>query len=139
MRLALLISQIHLQHHYIHRYGRKPLGRVFMLITQDCSWENIFFVVVDAHSKWPKVAIVSTSSTQITIDVLRSLFARYGLQEQLVSYNGSQFTSGEFEQFTRANGIRHIKSAPYHAASNGQVERFIQTIKHSLRASERDG
>ena len=73
------------------------------------------------------------------MDILRSLFARYGLPEQLVSDNGSQFTSKEFEQFARANGIRHIRSAPYHPASNGQVERFIRTMKRSLRASEKEG
>ena len=101
---------------------------------------KMFFVVVDAHSKWPEVAIMPTSSTsQKTIYILWSLFARYGLPEQLVSDNGPQFTSNEFEQFARANGIRHIKSAPYHPASNGQVERFIRTMKRSLRASERDG
>ena len=101
---------------------------------------KMFFVVVDAHSKWPEVAIMSTSSTTLkTIDILRSLFARYGLPEQLVSDNGPQFTSNEFGQFVRANGIRHIKSAPYHPASNGQVERFIRTMKRSLRASEKDG
>ncbi len=101
---------------------------------------KMFFVVVDAHSKWPEVSIMSTSSTsQKTIDILRSLFARYGLPQQLVSDNGPQFTSKEFEQFVRANGVRHIKSAPYHPASNGQVERFIRTMKRSLRAGERDG
>ena len=83
---------------------------------------KMFFVVVDAHSKWPEVVIVSTSSTQKTIDILRLLFLWYGLPEQLVSDNGPQFTSKEFEQFARANGIRHIRSAPYHPASNGQVE-----------------
>ena len=100
----------------------------------------MFIVVVDAHSKWPEVAILSTSCTsQKTIDILQSLFARYGLPEQLVSTNRPQFRSKEFEQFSRANGIRNNRSAPCHPASNGQVERFIRTMKRSLQASERDG
>ena len=82
-------------------------------------------MIVDAHSKWPEVSIMSTSFSQNTIDILRSLFARYGLPEQLVSIHGPQFTSKQFEHFTRANGIRHVKGAPCHPASNGQVERFI--------------
>ena len=89
--------------------------------------------------KWPKVSIMSTSSTsQNTIDVLKSLFAQYGLPEWLVSDNGPQFTSKEFEQFTRGNRIMHVRSEPYHPASNGQLERF-RTMKRSLWASERDG
>ena len=83
---------------------------------------------------------MSTSSTsQKTNDILWSLFARYGLPEQLVSNNGPQFTSSEFEQFAQPNGIRHIKSTPYHPASNGQVKRFVRTMRRSLRACERDG
>ncbi|VDI40347.1 Hypothetical predicted protein [Mytilus galloprovincialis] len=32
------------------------------------------------------------------------------------------------------NGITHIKSAPYHPATNGLAERFVQTFKQSLKA-----
>ena len=57
----------------------------------------MFFIVVDAHSKWPEV--MSTTTSEKTIEVLRSLFAHHGLSEKLVSNNGPQFTSAEFKQF----------------------------------------
>ena len=57
-----------------------------------------------------------------TIDVLRQLFARYGLP-QVVTDNGPPFTS---EKFMRANGIKHTSCAPYHPSSNGAIERFVQ-------------
>ena len=100
---------------------------------------KMFFLVVDAHSKWPEVLIMKSTTSQSTIEALRSLFGRYGLPEQLVSDNGRQFTSSEFMQFMRANEIKHIRSPAYHPASNGQVERFVQTMKRSLKSSERDG
>lgn len=62
------------------------------------------------------------------IEELRKLFAAYGLPEQMVSDNGPQFVSDEFERFTKENGIKHVKCAPYHPASNGAVERFNQTF-----------
>ncbi|CAL9706063.1 unnamed protein product [Knipowitschia caucasica] len=36
--------------------------------------------------------------------------------------------------FMKLNGIRHITSAPYHPATNGLAERFVQTLKQGLRA-----
>ena len=39
----------------------------------------------------------------------------------------------------KRNSIKHIRCAPYHPSSNGLVERFNQTLKQSLRASEKDG
>ena len=59
----------------------------------------------------------------------------YGLPEQVVSDNGPQFSSSEFSNFIRSNGVKHIRSAPYHPSSNGAVERFIQAfIKKAIRA-----
>lgn len=62
-----------------------------------------------------------TTSTK-TIEVLRSWFAIFGLPEELVSDNGPQFTSEEFELFLSKNGIKHNRVSPYHPASNGAAE-----------------
>ena len=43
--------------------------------------------------------------------------------------NGSVFTSTEFSDFIKHNGIRHVELALYHAASNGWEERAVQTFK----------
>ena len=53
------------------------------------------------------------------------MFAAYGLLTQLVSDNGPQFTAEEFENFLQSNGIKHIKCAPHHPASNGAVEHLV--------------
>ena len=53
----------------------------------------------------------TTTSTK-TIEVLRSIFSRNGIPAQIVSDNGSQFSSDEFATFMKRNGIKHFKSAP---------------------------
>jgi hypothetical protein len=100
---------------------------------------HMFFVPIDAHSKWPVVKVMKSTTAEKTIEVLRSIFAQQGLPEQLVTDNGPQFISSEFKSFLKNNGIKHIFSAPYHPASNGLAERFVQTFKRTLKAGGKDG
>ncbi len=90
----------------------------------------MFLVGVDTLSKWQEVRVMSTTTAVKTLDVLR---------EHIVTDNGPQFISEEFEIFTKRNGIKHVKSASYHPASNGLAKRFIQSLKQSLKASVHDG
>ena len=41
-------------------------------------------------------------------------------------------------RFMKENGIKHARTLPYHPASNGEAERFIQTFKQFLKASKND-
>ena len=99
---------------------------------------KMFLVVIDSHSKWMEVETVSAATSAITIEKLRAMFAIHGLPEMLVSDNGSCFTSVEFQQFTTRNGIRHVKVAPYHPASNGLAERAVQTFKEGMKKIKTD-
>ena len=99
----------------------------------------MFLVAVDAHSKWPELAIMKSTTTEKTIEALGEMFCRFGSPTQLVSDNGPQLVSQEMEAFLQANGVQHITSAPYHPATNGFAERFVQTMKNSLKASQGQG
>ncbi|GFU70342.1 uncharacterized protein K02A2.6 [Trichonephila clavipes] len=97
-------------------------------------FEHTFFLIVDAHSKWLEVYPMKVTTTKKTIECLRDSFARFGLPRVLVTDNGSQFTSYEFQRFMHKNGVRHKTSAPFKPSSNGQAERYVATLKQSLRA-----
>ena len=62
---------------------------------------------------------------------LRRLFSFYGLPGQLISDNGPQFTSEEFQHFLKLNRVKQNRSAPYHPSSNGAMERFVRTFKQT--------
>uniref|UniRef100_A0A5S6QJF2 RNA-directed DNA polymerase n=1 Tax=Trichuris muris TaxID=70415 RepID=A0A5S6QJF2_TRIMR len=86
---------------------------------------KVFFILVDAYSKWVEVRVVPTVSSKAAISALRSLFATHGLPDCVISDNGSAFTSTEFAEFMKSNCIRHMTTAPFHPASNGQAERSV--------------
>ena len=89
----------------------------------------MFVLLVDAHSKWIEVHITNASTTAVTIEKLKLTFASLGLLEMLVTDNGPSFASSEFTDFVKANGIQHVKTVPYHTASNGLAERAVRTFK----------
>lgn len=91
--------------------------------------------VMDYHSRWPEVRLVNTVTTESVIEFVSELFARWGLPEELVSDNGRQFVSSEFEDFLVLSGVKHIKSSLYHAMCNGMLERFHRTLKSAIRVS----
>ena len=53
-------------------------------------FNRVFLILVDAHSKWPKVIEKTSTTAEKIVEVLHRLFALFGLLEQLVSDNGPQ-------------------------------------------------
>ena len=94
---------------------------------------KMYLIIVDAHSKWMDVHITNGCTTAITIDKLQLLFSTFGLPHVLVSDNGPAFSSSEFQDFMKQNGINHVKTVPYHPASNGLAERAVKTFKSALK------
>ena len=96
----------------------------------------MFLLCVDAYSKYPEIVCMDKTSASATITVVRNIFASHGLPYQVVTDNGPQFNFQDFENFLHQTGVRHILSAPYHPATNGQVERMVQAFKQSMKSSK---
>ena len=98
---------------------------------------SMFFIVTGTHSKWVEIMKTSSTTSTATIQMLRTIFARYGLSSTLVSDNRTCFTSQELKDFLKVNSIQHIKTAPYHPQSNGLAKRMVQTFKKGILFSYR--
>ncbi|XP_017469593.1 PREDICTED: uncharacterized protein K02A2.6-like [Rhagoletis zephyria] len=75
-------------------------------------------------------------TTTSTILKCEEILATFGIPDVIVSDHGTQFNSREFKDFLKRNGIQHKQGAPYHPATNGQAERFVQTLKTKLKAAK---
>jgi hypothetical protein len=99
-----------------------------------------YLLLVDYYSKFIEVEWLKSDTRSATIIThLKSQFARHGIPEIVISDNGPQFSSREFQAFAKEWEFSHQTSSPYHAQSNGMAERGIQTIKLMLKKSKADG
>ena len=90
----------------------KPWSRVHIDFAGPL-YGKMYMIIIDTHSKWPEVFEMTSTTASKTIDVLRGVFATYGLPDEIVSDNGPQFIADEFHMFLKSNGVKHIRSAPY--------------------------
>lgn len=96
-------------------------------------WNKQFLIIIDAHSKWLEVFPMTSITSKLTTDVLRSVFARFGLPKQIVTDNATTFCSQEFQNFLCSFNITHITSPPYQPSSNGAAENAVRTVKNALK------
>ncbi|XP_056589597.1 uncharacterized protein K02A2.6-like [Triplophysa dalaica] len=115
-------------------WPRQPWRRVHMDYAGPV-FGKMFFILVDAHSKWIEAYPVPSATTVMTLECLRNSFSTHGIPEMMVSDNAQCFVSEASKDFMSRNGITHVTSAPYHPSSNGLAERAVQTFKELMKKS----
>ena len=94
-----------------------------------------YLLVIDYFSRYVEVAkLFRTISADIIVH-LKSMFARHGIPDQLLSDNGPQFSANTFAKFQEEFGFTHITSSPNFPQANGEVERAVQTVKNLLKTA----
>ena len=92
---------------------------------------------MDYFSKYPDVCLLQAKTASAVISHFRTVFARHGLPEIVVADN-MPFDSSEMRMFAVEYGFAINTSSPEHAASNGQSEWMIGTVKQLMRKANED-
>ncbi|XP_048515581.1 uncharacterized protein K02A2.6-like [Athalia rosae] len=95
--------------------------------------EEMYLVIVDSFSKWLDVMKMKHITSRIMILAMGEYFVTWGFPNVLVSDNGPSLVSEKFESFLKRNGILHVRTAPYHSASNGAAENAVKTFKKHFK------
>lgn len=88
-----------------------------------------FLLLVDAFSRWTEIFPMQKTDASHVVAILRKIFLTFGNPILIVTDNGPPFSSKEFHEFCTSSSIKLIKSPPYHPASNGICERWVQSSK----------
>ena len=97
--------------------------------------------VAENYRRWLQmfeIAKLQSCTSSETITMLKSMFARHGIPDEVVSDNGPQYSSLEFKAFALSWEFTHITTSPGFAQSNGQAERTVQTVKNILKKAAKD-
>jgi transposase InsO family protein len=80
-------------------------------------------VAVDKFSKWIEAVPVTNQEATTAVKFFESIVYRYGVPNSIITDNGTNFTSGEFQDFAKDLGIKLKYASVAHPKSNGQVEK----------------
>jgi IS30 family transposase len=80
------------------------------------------FMAVDKFSKWIKVKPVASITVAKVVEFIKEILYRFGVLNNIITYNGTQFTTREFRDFYLDSGIKINYAFVSHPWSNGQVE-----------------
>jgi hypothetical protein len=117
------------------------VGNPFDSIIIDCvgplpktkSGNCYLLTIMDSVTRFPEAIPLRKITTKFVVDALIQFFTRMGLAKEIRSDQGSNFTSGLFQEVLRELGIKHKVSSAYRPQTQGALERFHQTLKTMLK------
>ena len=90
-------------------------------------------VCTDYVTKWVEAkALLFANEKSIVSFIFEDIFTCFGVLGEIVTDQGSQFTSNMMERLMEEYKIKHRKSTPYHPQANGQVESTNKVIEGIL-------
>ena len=96
-------------------------------------------VLQDHFSKYIVAYVVKDQTACTATDTLRiGYFRLFGTPAYVVSDQGKAFTGHVIMHLFELYGVQKLRTSPYHAQTNGQVERMNQTIIHMISKLEED-
>lgn len=97
--------------------------------------DKTYIIVVDYYSRFYEIAPLKSTTTENTINDLKSFFCRHGIPEITVSDNGPHFAADTFSKFAEEWGFTRLTSSPHYPQNNGDVERAVKIAKDLKRAA----
>ena len=93
---------------------------------------------MDVASHYPEAIPLKQHTAEEVANALAQIFSRYGFPEEILSDQGTEFTSELMQHFVYQFDITQIRCSPYHAETNESCERFHRTLKYMIRSMVED-
>ena len=98
-----------------------------------------FMVISDDYSRYVIVEQVPSLHAKSVIPILDKVLGEFGVPDVIKSDNGPPFNSSSFADYANYKGFKHRKITPLWPRANGEAERFMKTVKKSIKAAIVEG
>ncbi|KAG1667797.1 hypothetical protein GQR58_018255 [Nymphon striatum] len=98
-----------------------------------------YLITVDYFSDYWEVDEIPDMTSETVISCTKEHFARHGIPFLVITDNGRQFVSAEFEDFSKMWNFEHRTSSPYYPQSNGKAEITVKIVKNVLKKAIHSG
>jgi transposase InsO family protein len=90
-------------------------------------------VVVDKFTKWIEVKPDNSITVAKVVEFIKKIMYRFGIPNNIIIDNGTQFTAGELKDFCADSSIKINDASVSHPQINDQVERSNDMILQGLK------
>ena len=97
------------------------------------SGNRYVLVICDYATRYPEAIALRSIDAEHVAEELIKVFSRVGVPQEILTDQGSNFTSQLLTELYRLLHVHPIRTSPYHPQTDGLVERFNQTLKTMLR------
>ena len=106
---------------------------------QTISGNNYIISFIDHYSGWVESYPLNNKRSETIVNVLlEEIIPRHSTPLQILTDNGSEFTSASFKDTLKHLRIVHSTSSPYHPEGHSKIERLHQTLNHLLAKKMND-
>ena len=114
-------------------FSRVAIDLVGPIIPASDRGHRYVLTLIDYATRFPEAVPLKSIDTLTIAKCLVEIFSRVGVPREILSNNGQQFKSDLMSEINRLLNIKAIFTSPYHACTNGVVERLNGTLKSMIK------